>query len=346
MTAPALRCSRLTVGFGDSVVLESLDLEVGSSETVTLLGPSGSGKTTLLYAVAGLVELRTGTIELAGRRMSSAIGPERRSLGMVFQNYALWPHLNARRTVAYPLERRGVAARAAIAEAERLLDLVGIGDLGDRLPDQLSGGQQQRVGLARALALEPALYLFDEPTAHLDSGLRVALQRELVEQRARTGAAALYTTHDASEALSVADRVAVLRSGRIVQVDTPQRIYREPCDAWTAQLTGPASVLPCELVGEGNRRIEIVLEGRRLHVTGGSATSLGTSDLVVRPDWVTLGGERSGRVASVTYDGPHTDYTIITDGGPLVIRRPGPPCLSVGDRTGWSLRRGWAVNPR
>jgi ABC-type Fe3+/spermidine/putrescine transport system ATPase subunit len=176
----------LTVSFGDVLVLDDLDLEVARAETVALLGPSGSGKTSLLYAIAGLLEPTAGEIEVDGNPMRGgprAVAPELRSVGMVFQNYALWPHLSAAQTVAYPMRQRGVSEAEAEAMVDRLLATLGIGELADRLPDQLSGGQQQRVGLARALAAEPALFLFDEPTAHLDAALRITLQQELMVQR-------------------------------------------------------------------------------------------------------------------------------------------------------------------
>jgi ABC-type Fe3+/spermidine/putrescine transport system ATPase subunit len=339
----ALTIRGLTVVLGDVIVLDSLDLDVMSGETVALLGPSGSGKTTLLYAVAGLLAPDSGTVEIGGVEMTPAIGPEDRSIGMVFQNYALWPHLDARATVAYPLVRRGIAHDDAARRAEELLDLVGIGGLGDRLPDQLSGGQQQRVGLARALAAEPALHLFDEPTAHLDAGVRQALQAELVAQRKRTGAAGLYTTHDAAEAMAVADRVAVLRDGRIVQIGTPAEIYDRPGDEWVAALTGPVSVIDALLGDEERGEIDLLLAGFDVRVTGGTSVAPGECRLVVRPDWAMLGGPISGTVEALRFDGPHTDYTIAYDGGRVVIRRAGAPALAIGDSTGWGVTKAWAI---
>jgi ABC-type Fe3+/spermidine/putrescine transport system ATPase subunit len=343
MTTPALSVRGLTVRFGEVTVLDGLDLEVAAGETVALLGPSGSGKTTLLYAVAGLLRADAGTIEIDGTPMGADTGPERRSIGMVFQNYALWPHLSARRTVAYPLQRRGLSRGEAEAGAERLLALVGMGGLGDRLPDQLSGGQQQRVGLARALAAEPALYLFDEPTAHLDASVREGLQGELVAQRARTGAAAVYTTHDAAEAMAVADRVVVLRGGRIVQQGDPATVYARPIDAWTAALSGPVTLLRCRLLGAVDGAVEVEVGGVTISAAGGAACPPGDAHLVLRPDWVSLGGPLQGAVAAVRYDGPHTDYILETDAGSVRVRRPGPPSLAVGDRTSWSLLRAWVV---
>jgi ABC-type polar amino acid transport system ATPase subunit len=171
------------------------------------------------------------------------VPPERRRIGMVFQDHALWPHLSVLDTVAYPLRRAGASKAAARQGAQAILAQLNLGPLADRRPGQLSGGEQQRVGLARALACQPAVYLFDEPTAHLDAGLRGQILREVARRRASAGAAAIYATHDATEALAIADRVAVLHSGRLAQLAAPAAIYAEPDDLTVARLTGPVSVL-------------------------------------------------------------------------------------------------------
>ena len=343
---PALRIRGLTIRLGEAKVLDGLDLEVRSGETLALLGPSGSGKTTLMYAVAGLVAPEEGSIEIGGRAIAPEIGPEHRSVGMVFQNYALWPHLTALETVAYPYRRRGVPAAEARAEARRLLALVGIEELTDRLPDQMSGGQQQRVGLARALAIEPSIYLFDEPTAHLDAAVREALQEELMRQRAATGVAAVYTTHDAGEAMAVADRVAVLGEGRIVQVAAPEEVYARPADVWTARLTGPVSVVSGELGEASGGLLRLTIAGEEIEVAGEAAVPSGPVDLVVRPDWASLEGPLSGVVTAVRYDGPHTDLVVSTAAGEVRVRRPGPPSAAEGSSITVSLDRGWALPQR
>ncbi|MGD0603356.1 MAG: ABC transporter ATP-binding protein, partial [Streptosporangiaceae bacterium] len=227
-------------------VLAGLDLTVAPGETIALLGSSGSGKTTLLNAIAGFVAPLTGEIWLAGQVASApgrCVPPERRRIGMVFQDHALWPHLSVLDTVAYPLRRAGASKAAARQGAQAILAQLNLGPLADRRPGQLSGGEQQRVGLARALACQPAVYLFDEPTAHLDAGLRGQILREVARRRASAGAAAIYATHDATEALAIADRVAVLHSGRLAQLAAPAAIYAEPDDLTVARLTGPVSVL-------------------------------------------------------------------------------------------------------
>ena len=200
----ALDVRGLTVAYGPTTVLDSVNLSVGEGEVLALLGPSGSGKSTLLNAIAGFISIRSGEIALGTRLVATpnrADPPERREVAFVFQDYGLWPHLTALDTVAYPLRRRGVRKEAARAQAQQILDRLGIGTLADRKPAQLSGGEQQRVGLGRALARQAVLYLFDEPTAHLDAHLRDVFLGVIAARRRETGAAAIYATHDAAEAL-------------------------------------------------------------------------------------------------------------------------------------------------
>jgi ABC-type Fe3+/spermidine/putrescine transport system ATPase subunit len=311
-----LELADLTVAYGSVTAVDRVSLVVWAGEVVALLGPSGSGKSTLLNAVAGFLAPGNGTIRMRSRVVAEpgrAEPPERRDVGVVFQNYALWPHLSAVDTVAYPLRRIGQSKTEARAEARRILTTLRIGQLADRRPAELSGGEQQRVGLARALARQASLYLFDEPTAHLDAHVRGVFLDELIARRSAAGAAALYATHDAEEALGLADRVALLNRGRLVQVGTPQDVYDRPVDLWAAQLTGPTSVL--DLPGDGQA--------------------------LVRPGWARLGGKLSGRVESVRFAGPHSDYQLDTEVGRLLIRQPGPPQNLVGSEVTWSLDRTW-----
>lgn len=351
MTGPpafALECRDVELAYAETTVLHGVDLEVGPGESVALLGPSGSGKSSLLAAIAGLQPIVAGEIRLDGQPASTAgmlVPPERRRLAMVFQHYALWPHLTAIETVAYPLRRAGWRSEAARERAAELLDAMGVGALAARRPAELSGGEQQRVGLARAVARQPSLFLFDEPTAHLDTPLRAALQAELAEQRARTGTAALTATHDVGEALAVADRVALLRDGRIVQVGTPLEVYARPVDVWAARLTGSASLLEAELVGRDGSGAYLVRIGDRegLARVDGVVDLRGPVSLLVRPDWATLGGELPGVVRGLAFRGPHTDLRLDTPVGTVELRVAGPPPASVGDAPGWHLERAWAL---
>ena len=345
MSVPILECRAVSVAYGPEIVVRDVDLQVGAGDTLALLGPSGSGKTTVLSAVAGFLSLAAGEIRLRGRVVADrdrSEPPERRDVGVVFQHAALWPHLTALETVAYPLRRRGVDRREALAEAARLLDLMGMTALAERRPSELSGGEQQRVGLARALARRPDLFLFDEPTAHLDTPLRSALQDELAERRSATGAAAVLATHDVGEAMAIADRVALIRSGRVVQVGAPTAVYDEPVDAWAAELTGPASVLDLDVVARFDGAAEVLVAGVRLRLPWSSVAE-GRVRALVRPDWATLDGPLDGTVESVRFRGPHTDYRVATGVGRVQLRSVGPPRAATGDAVGWSLLRAWPL---
>lgn len=318
MPDPVLDVRDLCVAYDGTTVLRDVTLAVAAGEVVALLGPSGSGKTTLLHAVAGFRPPSGGEVRLRGRLAASRSvcePPERRDVAVVFQHYALWPHLSAADTVAYPARRRGVGKARARVEATELLARLDVGHLAARRPAELSGGEQQRVGLARALARHASLYLFDEPTAHLDTHVRGVFLTELVTRQRDTGAAALYATHDAEEALALADRVVLLSSGRVVQVGTPAEVYAEPADLWAARLTGPASVLT---VPDGGQ-------------------------VLVRPEWASLGGEREGKLRSVAFAGPHSDYLVETGDGDVLLRETGTPRAAAGEQVSWTLHRSWPL---
>jgi len=326
-SVPAVEATGLTIGYDRRPVVHGLDLTVGVGETVAILGPSGSGKSTILAAVAGFQAPLSGELRLAGRLVADgraiAVPPEARSVGMVFQGDALWPHMTVLETVIYPIRRRGVGPVDAIRKARALLDRLGIAALADRPPAQLSGGERQRTGLARALAREAAVILLDEPTAHLDAALKTTLQVEMAEHCRRTGAAVILATHDVSEALAIADRVALVRDGRLVQVGSPLEVYDRPVESWAAAMTGIASVL-----------------------TAGADESLepgGGGSILVRPAWATLGGAREGSVSAVRFFGSHTDTTLETPFGRLVIRSLGGPSVSVGEPATWTLHRWWPL---
>jgi ABC-type sugar transport system ATPase subunit len=309
----------LVVAYGGTTALCGVTLDAAPGEVLALLGPSGSGKSSLLHAVAGFLEPTAGRIALAGTPVSGdgrIVPPERRDVAVVFQNYALWPHLSALDTVAYPARRRGVGRAQARDEAREALERLRIGHLAGRKPAELSGGEQQRVGLARALVRRPSLYLFDEPTAHLDAHVRAVFLQELADRRRESGAAAVYATHDAEEALGLADRVGLLHQGRLVQVGTPQQVYAEPVDLFAARLTGPASLIDAP---------------------DGSGTVL------VRPEWARLGGPLEGTLLAVRFQGPHSDHLVGSPLGEVLIREPGPPRCRVGEPVRWTLQRSWPL---
>lgn len=347
---PVLRCVELDVGYAGVPVLTGIGLSVAADEVVALLGASGSGKSTLLHAIAGLVPPSGGEIWLAGRRVASSRGsvpPEHRPVGLVFQNFALWPHLSVLDTVAYPLRRAGRSRRDARAAAAELLARLGIGYVADRKPAELSGGEQQRVGLARALARDARLYLLDEPTAHLDTHLREAFQAEVLARRRDSAAAVVYATHDAAEALRLADHVAIIQRGRLIAFASPQTVYAEPVSEAAAALTGPGTVLSAPVRAVGPGRLGVDLGTGEQIVPGGGAVndSARPARLLVRPDWVTDDGPVPGRVSAVGFRGTHTDYQIDSPVGQVLMQRPGPPMRAVGDPVRWGLQRGWVLGP-
>lgn len=348
----ALACRSVRISYDDTEVVSGADLTVDRGSVLALLGPSGSGKSSLLHAIAGLVAPAAGQIWIDGKQVVGAgrdVPPEDRTVGMVFQNFALWPHLSALDIVAYPLRRVHQSRASARRSALKLLGQLNIAQLADRRPAELSGGEQQRVGLARALAREASLYLLDEPTAHLDTQLRSAFTDLALARRAESGATLVYATHDAAEALSTADRIALIVDGTIVQDGAPSTVYEQPVDLVAARLTGPCSVLQAT-----------VMAGERgpLLALGGGAVALGAAEIrglptdlvagrslavLVRPDWVTLGGDLQGVVAAVGFRGPYTDYRLKSPAGSVQLQLPGAPRHAVGDRLPWTLRRGWTL---
>ncbi|WP_102226758.1 ABC transporter ATP-binding protein [Acidimangrovimonas sediminis] len=252
----AIAVASLRLSYGPAEILRGIDLSLAPGRALALLGPSGSGKTTLLRAIAGLEAPSAGTIALNGRVVADAtarrcLPPEKRGLGMVFQDYALWPHLSVARNVSFALEMAGVPRAEREARTLASLDRVGLGTMAARRPAQLSGGQQQRVGIARAIASGAGTVLFDEPLSNLDRELRETMVDEIAALVADLGLTALYVTHDHAEAFSLADEVAVMAAGRIVQSAPPERLVDAPASAWIAAFLRLGAVLPVRVGAEG-----------------------------------------------------------------------------------------------
>jgi iron(III) transport system ATP-binding protein len=274
----ALRCTGVQKSFGPVRAVDGVDLEVPSGAICALLGPSGCGKTTMLRLVGGFERPDAGRIEIAGREVAGPrtfVPAERRRVGMVFQDYALFPHLDVAGNVAYAL-----GAKASPERVAKALSLVGLERHGDRHPHELSGGQQQRVALARALAPTPATILLDEPFSNLDASLRAQVRQETREILLEAGVTAVFVTHDQEEALSLADIVAVMRDGRIVQVGTPEHVYGRPCDLWVAGFLGEMVVLP-GVARDGAVACEL---GR----FAADAALTGPVDVLIRPESIAL----------------------------------------------------------
>lgn len=237
-----LRLQGLTRRFGQTAAVDNLHLVVEPGEFVTLLGASGSGKTTTLMMVGGFTTPTTGRILLGGQDVTD-FPPAKRNLGVVFQNYSLFPHLSVFRNLAFPLEMRGVSQSLIRQKVADALDMVQLADKGHRLPRELSGGQQQRIALARALIFEPQALLMDEPLGALDKKLREHMQLELKRLHQSSGSTVLFVTHDQEEALTLSDRIAVMQDGRIAQIDSPQSLYEKPANRWVAEFIGQSNFI-------------------------------------------------------------------------------------------------------
>ncbi|MFG1299130.1 putative 2-aminoethylphosphonate ABC transporter ATP-binding protein [Xanthobacter sp. V3C-3] len=283
--APYLVVTNVTKRFNDFIALKGVSLEVREGEFVCFLGPSGCGKTTLLRAIAGLDIQSSGTILQAGRDIS-ALPPEERDFGIVFQSYALFPNLTLRQNIAFGLENRGLGREQVKARVEELLSLVGLKDHGHKFPAQISGGQQQRVALARALAPNPGLILLDEPLSALDAKVRIHLRNELKQLQARLGVTTVMVTHDQDEALSMADRIVVMNMGVVEQVGTPLEIYNAPATRFVADFIGAMNFLDGTVTNGG----EVHVAGVRLvlgHVTPPNGTRV---TVAIRPEDVRIAG--------------------------------------------------------
>ncbi len=307
-TAPssAVKLDAVTFGYDATPVLRAVNLVVPAGVFVTLLGPSGCGKTTLLKLIGGYLAADSGTVHLRGRDMTTA-PPERRNVGFVFQNYALFPHLTARGNVSFPLEARGVAKSETRDRTDAMLDRVRLSPAErDRFPRELSGGQQQRVALARALVFEPAVLLLDEPLANLDRALREELRGELRRVQRETGVTTILVTHDQDEAFAVSDLLGVMLNGRIEQFGPPREVYDRPNSEAVARTLGDANVLPGELFG---------MKGK----------------VMIRPESLRPGGPLSGRITGVRFHGSDVLADMTGDGFCLSWRTRTRPRPVVGD---------------
>ncbi|ANE80856.1 sugar ABC transporter ATP-binding protein [Mycobacterium adipatum] len=277
--------SKVGKAFGSTSVVSDLDLELTDGSMTVLVGPSGCGKTTSLRMLAGLEQVSAGTIHI-GDRDVTALEPKDRDIAMVFQNYALYPHLTVRENIAFPLRAKKTARAEALRRADEIAESLGLGALVERKPKDLSGGQQQRVAIGRAIIREPAVFLFDEPLSNLDAKLRVETRTELLRLQRQLGITSLYVTHDQEEAMTLSDRIVVMREGRIAQAGPPGEVYRRPADTFVATFVGsPKMNLVDGTVTGGELRTE---SGVRISVGGPQASSVTigvrADDLILTPD--------------------------------------------------------------
>jgi putative spermidine/putrescine transport system ATP-binding protein len=323
--SPLISLRSVTRRFGKFTAVDDVSLDVSQGDFLTLLGPSGSGKTTLLMMIAGFVMPSSGFI-MGGGRDITAVPPEKRNFGMVLQGYALFPHLSVFDNVAFSLKVRG-RPRAQIEEkVKRVLDMVQLTHLRDRLPKELSGGQQQRVAIARALAFDPHLLLLDEPLSALDKKLREEVQQELRELHQRLGMTFICVTHDQHEALSLSDRIAILRDGRLQQVGSPKELYDEPETRFVADFLGRSNFLEASVTETSAagfvyqcRGQCFIQEHTGLMPKAGDKTLIALRpeniDVAWRRDQVVSRNAVEGRIVSTSYGGSHETMAVQTDLG-------------------------------
>ncbi|CAN7683614.1 ABC transporter ATP-binding protein [Bosea sp. LjRoot237] len=325
--------------YGATTALEPSSLSVAEGEFLTLLGPSGSGKTTLLQLICGLVEASEGRVVIDGGDQS-ATPVHQRDIGLVFQHYALFPHLTVAENIAFPLKMRGRPGAEVASRVSATLEMVHLGHLAGRFPRELSGGQQQRVALARCFVYQPSIILMDEPLGALDKKLREHMQIEIKRLHRESGATIVYVTHDQEEALAMSDRICLMNHARIEQLGTPREIYERPRTAFAADFIGISNIFRGRW--DGNGAIETA--HGRFALPSGARCQSKDATLVIRPENLRLGAGDgnavSGRVSEVVYAGSETRViAALDDGSPLVLRL-GPDDLvpAIDERivAGWS----------
>ncbi|WP_445679011.1 ABC transporter ATP-binding protein [Radicibacter daui] len=355
-----LRLHQLGKDYGSRAALEGISLTVGSGEFVAVLGPSGCGKTTLLRLIAGFETADRGEISLGERRVSGPglhVAPEKRGVGIVFQNYALWPHMSVAENIGYSLKVSGTPATERAQLCESALELVGLSGFGARAPAELSGGQRQRVALARCLVARPSVLLLDEPLANLDVHLRAAMEAEFHRLHRTTGATMLYITHDQAEAMALATRVAVMEGGHLMQFAPPRTLYREPASEMVARFIGKGQLLPVEAISplasaSTSTMADLTVLGvpHRLRAPAGSARAGGAvsfhpADLVpAAPDEAGF----AARITTLTYRGSHLEAEVRPEAAPdtpLTLHLPDGAGHEAGAALRLRLADGWILPP-
>ncbi len=318
MTSPIIIIDGVSKTFGEMNALSNVSLEVKTNEFFALLGPSGCGKTTLLRLIAGFASPTSGQILIDGQHMN-AIPPQNRPVNMVFQSYAIFPHMSVARNVGYGLEVRGFAKAEIIKRSEQALERVGLSELKSRMPDQLSGGQRQRVALARALINRPKVLLLDEPLSALDAKLREQMQLELANLQLDIGVTFLTVTHNQDEALSMADRIAVMRDGKIEQIAQPGTIYESPNNRFVADFIGKINLIDAQVTGinEGNLSVATKILGKISLPFDNNAQ--GKITLAVRPEKIAISRTKASKTSELATSGKIVDWAYFGDNSHMII---------------------------
>lgn len=365
-----LRIRNLYKVFGQVVAVDHIDLEISEGEFFTLLGSSGCGKTTTLRMVGGLEKPDGGEIDLGDQKLvaiekNTFVKPEKRNMGMVFQSYALWPHMTVFENIVYPLKLRGIRGSQAEKKVAEVLGLVGLSGLQDRPAPALSGGQQQRVALARALVFSPKVLLLDEPLSNLDAQLREEMRRELKSLQQRVRITVLFVTHDQIEALSLSDRIAIMKFGRLEQVGTPEQVYYRPSTPFVRDFLGKTFLLTGNVSGLSDQHVKVQVQGageahlvlqRSNAPSSNGSPAIGQGVMVaIRPEDITLcGGRPEGQanmveasLQAVHFLGDRYEYTVRLGSETRVLVSPAAQQLKAGDKVFLNLKpEGMTLWPR
>lgn len=326
----------------EMTAVDKVNLEIAEGELVTLLGPSGCGKTTTLRMIAGFEDPSSGEILIGGRTMTN-VPPNKRGISLVFQSYALFPHLDIYENIAYGLKIKKLPKNEIAERTQKAIELMQLQGMERRFPAQVSGGQQQRIALARAIVIEPRVILFDEPLSNLDAKLREHMRDELRNLQKRLGITSLYVTHDQAEAMAISDRVVIMDNGLIMQIGSPREIYEQPLSRFVANFMGKANFLPCTvdgyegekaIVNLGGKAMQLPKPGRRKFEKGSNAF------MCLRPESVKLartGADLEGRVTRATYYGSHIEYAVDVAGAAMIVEQNEPQEADIfreGERAG------------
>ncbi|MCU4180451.1 ABC transporter ATP-binding protein [Bosea sp. BH3] len=339
-----LRIEGLTKAYGATTAVQDVNIEVSRGEMIVLLGPSGCGKTTTLRLVAGFVEATRGRILVEGEDYA-ALPPYRREMGMVFQSYALFPHLTVAQNITFGLRMRKLPKAEIARRLDEVLEMVKLTPMADRYPRQLSGGQQQRVALSRALAIRPKVLLLDEPLSNLDANLRQSVAREIRQLQKAAGLTALMVTHDQDEAMTMADRLVLMSEGKVQQIGSQEELYEQPLNPFVARFIGHSNLVAGELVDADTFR----LPGGAVLKLAGRYTQRGPHTLALRPERVRLHGPADDappratvQVEDATYVGGHVDYLLgFAGGGSLALHEPTGASGSARRATGETVTITW-----
>jgi ABC-type Fe3+/spermidine/putrescine transport system ATPase subunit len=348
---PRIEVVDLVVRYGDTTAVDGVNFAIGAGELVTLLGPSGCGKTTTLRAIAGLENPSGGAIRLNGQTVWSPgrggnVPAEKRGVSMVFQSYAIWPHMTVSENVAYGLRVRKAPASEIRKNVARVLDMVQMGPYADRPSSNLSGGQQQRVAVARAIAFSPNVVLFDEPLSNLDARLRAEMRVELRELQRELDFTSLYVTHDQEEALAISDRVIVMNGGRIEQIGSPEDIYNRPASRFVADFVGSANMIEGRVKG-ANTNGTVMFETKAGTLIEAAAADPAATMLALRSSYIHLHPGETNKIAGTIhrrmFHGDFIQYVIDWPDGQLIVRRPPTELLEEGAAVTVSFASGYCV---